>query len=246
MRETAQVVFFTILLTGSGITLANEESDQNYSDSLISTLEKMGASQSEIDSTPVAGVFEVTTSDGSIFYVTQDGKHVFTGELHSIDGRDSRNLTEERRYEDRRELLAQLPIDETPSFAPKKQTDHVVYVFTDVDCSYCRLLHRNIEGYKEAGIEIRYLAYPRAGVESETYINMVSAWCASDPKDALTNLKKGKRIKLEQCESAVLSHVELGKRFQITGTPSLVLESGQIIPGYVQPDRLKRALAQQQ
>lgn len=246
MRETAQVALFAILLTACGLTVADEESATEYSEYLVSTLAKMGASQSDIDSTPVAGVFEVTTSDGGIFYITEDGKHVFTGELHSIDGSNSRNLTEERRYEERRELLAQLSIDETPSFAPKEQTDHVVYVFTDVDCTYCRALHRNIEGYMEAGIEIRYLAYPRAGVESETYMNMVSAWCASDPKDALTQLKKGKRIKLEQCESAVPSHVELGKRFQITGTPSLVLESGQIIPGYVQPDRLKRALARQQ
>ena len=246
MKDTIQFVLCAILLVASGITLAQEESEEKYSEGLVSTVGKMGASQTDIDSTPIEGVFEVGTGDGNIFYVTHDGKYVFTGELHSIEENDSRNLTEERRYRDRRELLAQLSLDDTPSFAPKKQTEHIVYVFTDVDCSYCRLLHKNIEGYTEAGIEIRYLAYPRAGRESETYINMVSAWCASDPRDALTKLKKGKRIKLEQCESAVPSHVELGKRFKITGTPSLVLESGQIIPGYVQPDRLKRALASQQ
>lgn len=245
MREFIQSALFAILLTTSGIALVGEESDEKYSEGLVSTLEKIGASLSEIDTTPIEGMFEVGTSDGNIFYITHDGKYVFTGDLHSIDGSDSRNLTEERRYQDRKDLLAQLSIDETLNFAPKKETEHVVYAFTDVDCSYCRLLHRNMEGYADAGIEIRYLAYPRAGMESETYINMVSAWCASDPKDAITKLKKGDRIRLEQCENPVASHVELGRKLKITGTPTLVLENGQVIPGYVPPDRLKRALANQ-
>lgn len=245
MKEFTQSLFFAILLTASGTTLAEEDNEGKYSEGLVSTLGNMGASLEEIDSTPIDGMFEVGTSDGNIFYITDDGKYVFTGELHSIDGIVTRNLTQDRRYEIRRDLIAQLSTDETLNFAPKEQTEHIVYAFTDVDCSYCRLLHRNIEGYAEAGIEIRYLAYPRAGMESETYTNMVSAWCASDRRDAITKLKTGKRIKLEQCENPVASHVELGKKLKITGTPTLVLESGRVIPGYLPPDRLKRELASQ-
>ena len=44
------------------------------------------------------------------------------------------------------------------------------------------------------GIEVRYLAFPRAGVGSKTYNSMVSAWCADDPNTAITALKARQTI----------------------------------------------------
>lgn len=233
----------SLFLLASAIALFGEESANEYSDGLKSTLEALGSSLSAVVSTPVAGVLEIEAPDGNILYITEDGKHVFTGELHSIEGTKTRNLTEERRSLARRELMAQLTKDETLNFAPNGKTEHIVYAFTDVDCGYCRTLHNNIEGYGAEGIEIRYLAYPRAGTNSETYRKMVSAWCATDPNDAITKLKEGESIKRELCENPVDSHMELGRKLKISGTPTLVLESGQVIPGYLPPDRLKQALA---
>ena len=42
------------------------------------------------------------------------------------------------------------------------------------------------------GVEVRYLAYPRAGLESESYYKIATAWCADDPNEALTDFKNGK------------------------------------------------------
>ncbi|HAH80198.1 MAG TPA: protein-disulfide isomerase, partial [Gammaproteobacteria bacterium] len=44
---------------------------------------------------------------------------------------------------------------------------------TDVDCGYCRKLHNEMAQINELGIEVRYLAYPRAGVDSDTHDKMV-------------------------------------------------------------------------
>ena len=138
-------------------------------------------------------------------------------------------------------LLSKLSADDTLNFPPE-EVKHVVYAFTDVDCGYCRVLHENIEGYKAAGIEIRYLAYPRAGIDSKTYKKMVSAWCSDDPNEAIGLLKRGKSIKQASCENPVEDQFELGKKMRISGTPALILEDGQVIPGFVPPARLKAAL----
>ncbi|MCY3883810.1 MAG: DsbC family protein [Gammaproteobacteria bacterium] len=243
MRTIFQSTVLSIFLSVTGVAVYSEENENEYSDGLKSTLKGLGTSLSEIASTPVAGVFEIEAPDGNILYVTEDGKHVFTGELHSIEGTKTRNLTEERRSHARRELMAGLTMDETLNFAPTGNTEHIVYAFTDVDCGFCRTLHDNIEGYGAEGIEIRYLAYPRAGTKSETYKKMVSAWCATDPNDAITKLKEGEPIKRENCDNPIASHMELGRKLKISGTPTLILESGRVIPGYLPPDRLKQALA---
>ena len=71
-----------------------------------------------------------------------------------------------------------------------------IYVFTDVDCGYCRKLHSEIENYLKEGIQVNYLAYPREGLESKTYEKMQHAWCSDQPQRSLTSLKSGKTIKI--------------------------------------------------
>ena len=68
-----------------------------------------------------------------------------------------------------------------------------VQVFTDVDCGYCRKLHGEMAQINELGIEVRYLAYPRAGMDSETYDKMVSAWCSKEPPEVVNPIKGWQR-----------------------------------------------------
>ncbi len=76
-------------------------------------------------------------------------------------------------------------------FAPPNPK-YTVTVFTDIECGYCRKLHSEIAEYNRQGIAIEYLAFPRMGLGSEDYRNMVSVWCASDRRKALTDAKNGK------------------------------------------------------
>jgi thiol:disulfide interchange protein DsbC len=106
-------------------------------------------------------------------------------------------------------------------------------VFTDVDCPYCRKLHAEVEALNDMGIAVRYLAFPRTGLNTETHIKMISTWCAPDRLAMMTSAKRGGDVPKADCENPVASQYQLGREVGVTGTPALVLEDGTILPGYV-------------
>ena len=115
-------------------------------------------------------------------------------------------------------------------------------MFTDIDCGYCRKLHREIPQLNEMGIEVSYLAYPRAGIGSQSYSKYVSAWCAEDKLGALTLAKNGQEIPAKNCDNPIAAQYELGQQMGISGTPAIVLEDGRLIPGYLNAQKLANAL----
>ena len=84
-------------------------------------------------------------------------------------------------------------------------------VFTDVDCGYCRKLHMEMDEINALGIEVRYLAFPRAGPGSRSYEKIVSAWCAKDAQQAITELKMGRSIPDRSCANPVMEQYALGQ-----------------------------------
>ena len=118
------------------------------------------------------------------------------------------------------------------------KADHTVTVFTDIDCGYCRKLHSQIDEYEDEGIRVRYVFYPRAGVKSESYKEAVSVWCSEDRNKAMTEAKAGRLMEEKTCDNPVQSHMELGELLGISGTPAIVLDNGDLVPGYVPPKRL--------
>ena len=185
--------------------------------------------------TPVDGLFEVASRSGDtidVIYVTSNGSHYFTGDLVLLEESGPVNLTEQRIDASRRLLLEQLDIADMVVFAPSEETKAALYVLTDVDCGFCRRFHQEVADLTALGVEIRYLAYPRAGIGSPAYDKMVSAWCSNDRKQALARLKVGGDVKEETCESPVASQYATGQRLGVRGTPSLITEGGRIIGGY--------------
>ena len=115
-----------------------------------------------------------------------------------------------------------------------KNTKHIITVFTDVDCGYCRKFHSEIDEYNNIGITVNYVAFPRSGPESPSYNKIVGAWCSSNPKEILTLQKKGEEPKTSLCQDhPVINHYLLGQKLEITGTPAIISESGVLYPGYV-------------
>jgi thiol:disulfide interchange protein DsbC len=127
-------------------------------------------------------------------------------------------------------------------FPPAGPTKHTVTVFTDIDCGYCRKLHQEIADYNQQGIKVRYLMYPRAGVGSESYNKAVWVWCADDRQDAITRAKRGEEIPHKTCANPVKEQFELGQTLGVRGTPSIILENGQMVPGYVPAAQLAQML----
>ena len=81
----------------------------------------------------------------------------------------------------RRQIFSTMDTDDFIVFKPEGETKAILNVFTDIDCGYCRKLHREVPALNQMGVEVRYLAYPRAGVDSQSYKKIATAWCADDP-----------------------------------------------------------------
>ena len=185
-----------------------------------------------VNASPLPGIYELTLTGGTVFYGTEDGKYLFAGDLYELGETDLVNLADIGRSAGRRDLMAAVALEDMVVFPADGQTKAVINVFTDVDCGYCRKLHQEVPALNELGIEVRYLAYPRAGVGSPSYAKIVSAWCADDPNGAITELKAGNEIPEKTCDNPVAAQFDLGREVGVTGTPAIVLEDGRLLPGY--------------
>lgn len=192
----------------------------------------------EIRSTPLDNLYEVTFGT-RLVYITSDGRYLVQGKLVDLETREE--ITDARLAELKLAALARVGEDQMLIYGPA-DAKHTVTVFTDIDCGFCRKLHSEMGRYNAKGIRIRYLFYPRAGVGSDSYDKAVSVWCADDRKAAMDAAKAGKDIPRKTCDNPVAGHYELGQAFRIQGTPALILDDGEVLPGYVPADKLGKAL----
>ena len=189
----------------------------------------------------IPGMYAIELSGGTTLYGTADGQHFFSGDLFAVQD-DLVNLSEQRRDKKRQQLMAQQSLEDMIVFPAVGEPRGYIQVFTDVDCGYCRKLHNEMAQINELGIEVRYLAYPRAGVDSDTHEKMVSAWCAKDRQSAITQLKAGASVPTKTCQNAISDHYGLGQQLGISGTPAIVLADGRLLPGYLPAERLAAAV----
>lgn len=192
-----------------------------------------------VSETPIDGILQVQIN-GDIVYTTADGKFLLQGRLIDLDTRA--DLTEQAKSELRKALLSSIDTSKEITFAPENPEFDLI-VFTDIDCGYCRKLHSQIAEYNAQGIAVHYMAFPRAGLGSESYDKAVSVWCAADQQTALTNAKAGTDPEPLTCENPVAEQYQLGLDLGVSGTPALLTSSGQLIPGYMPPEVLRERLA---
>jgi thiol:disulfide interchange protein DsbC len=192
-----------------------------------------------INASPIDGWY--TVQRGSIIaYISADGRYLLQGDLIDLDRQV--NLSEESRNDARRELVATLDDKDSILFSPAKPT-HSVTVFTDVDCTYCRKLHAQIDEYMAEGIAIRYVLYPRNGPASRGWTTSEDVWCAKDRNRALTAAKMDREFETSKCDASMVTrHYTLGRDIGLTGTPAIVLEDGTLIAGYLPPSALSARL----
>ena len=196
-----------------------------------------------VTASEINGLYAVQIKDGPTVYTSPDGKYFVAGDLYQIQPGGFVNLGEQRRNGDRAKEIAALKTSDMIVFKPKGATKAVVNVFTDFDCGYCQKLHQEVPQLNAMGIEVRYLAYPRAGIGSETYQKLVTAWCAKDRQGTLTRFKNRENVPISTCaNNPVTAQFELGERIGVTGTPALITATGELIPGYMPAAELAQKL----
>ena len=218
--------------------------DQSLRGKLEQAIEVASKGQLKIVSlkpTPLATIYEVELNTGEVLYSDISGDYLFAGDMYRAGDAGLVNISTRAKQERSLTKIAAIPVDEMIVFTPDVVKASIT-VFTDVDCTYCRKLHSELDDLMEKGIEVRYLAYPRGGVEAASYDKMISVWCSDDRKKSLTQAKNGQNLPAGDCDSPVMAHHALGNELGISGTPALIFPDGTVIPGYMDADRLATML----
>ncbi len=238
LRQTTCVMIAAISLLTASVCGADDALDRDRL-KIMETFPELSAGA--IMPSPIPGLYEIMMR-GQISYVSADGQFLLQGDVY--DAKKELNLTESRREVARQAVIDQIGESSMIVFAPE-ETMHTVTVFTDIDCGYCRKLHRQIAEYNDLGIKVRYLFFPRSGPDTTSWFKAEKVWCSDDRNKALTSAKSGGMVDSEDCRpTPVAQHYELGRAIGIRGTPAIVAQSGELIPGYVPPEELLEFLSE--
>lgn len=233
IKNTTTFTLSLLALLLPGVSQADEAADIA---TLRAELVKMipVAEQAEITATDAEGVYRLLIQ-GTYAYAYVNGDYALIGDLFNT--KEQTNLGELAASERMSELIGAVPTSKMIVYGPENPKRYIT-VFTDIDCGYCQKLHREIPQLAAAGIQVRYLAYPRAGIPSGSSEKYVSVWCNEDQQAALTAAKAGQSVEAAVCDNPIAETFNLGREVGVRGTPTMIFDDGTVVPGYVQYDQL--------
>ncbi|EEX1005132.1 thioredoxin fold domain-containing protein [Escherichia coli] len=212
----------------------------SLSESAMNKLKMVGLSIEHIEPSPVENIYTVVSREG-ISYVSKDGDYIFTGSLFHVNGKNVENTTENAVLMGVREFAAKTKSIEYKSPVEK----YKLAIFTDITCGFCQKLHHDLKNYLDAGITIKFLAFPRAGLNSVVATNMAKIWCSPTANKALdaamsspSSIPEGRPD--DGCLETVKSHYQIASTIPLQGTPTMVSLSGkpQLFTGWLSPENL--------
>ena len=229
-----------ILLSTSacGADAGKAAPDKSAAEVKAGIAERLGVDVGDIRPSAIPGLFEVV-SGTEVGYVSEDGRYYVDGDVFDMQTRE--NLTDKRRQAGRAALIEGIKDSDAIVFSPK-EVKYTIDVFTDVDCTYCRKLHAEIEQFNSLGIKVRYLMYPRSGPGTAAWQQAQAVWCSADRKDALTRAKRGEHIEAKACKDPVAEQFRLGQELGVRGTPGIFTAKGDYVAGYMPAPRLLQHL----
>jgi thiol:disulfide interchange protein DsbC len=191
----------------------------------------------EVAKTPMPGLYEVRVGD-DLFYTDAEANFLLQGNL--IDTKLQRNLTEERLDKLNAIDFAQLPLKDAFTIV-RGDGRRKLAVFEDPNCPYCKHFERDLQ--KVDNVTVYMFLYPILGPDSiEKSRNL---WCAKDKGRAWQDwMVRDTPVPSATCDVAALSrNIEFGKKYRITGTPTLLFADGTRVAGAVPATQVEKRLA---
>lgn len=223
------VLFFTalILLFKSGVSAASDINEK---------LQSAFGGQSVVIN-DYDGHLKEIIADSKVYFATHDGQYIFAGPI--LNTHQQEDIVSVREGVLRQSYLNGLPESTFINYPSNGSSRYEITVVTDIDCPYCRTLHTHIPKINELGISVNYIMLPRAGIGSSSYVKTDAALCSNKPAESITSAMQNKPTKPISCENSVLNkHMEIVKELRINSTPTIILPSGKLNLGLLNPDQL--------
>lgn len=224
-----------LLCLVSGASLADEASvkkllKKQFSDGVVESVKK----------TPYLGLYEVVT-DGDLLYTDEKASYFFFG--HIVDPKTMQSLTEERMQQ-----LQQLKNSRVIQFdslplelaikSVKGNGQRKLAVFSDPNCPYCRQLEKELA--KITNVTIYTMLYPVLRGSEDV---AKSIWCSADRLKAWDDLMlQGIAPTGQDCETPLATLLQTGRKYRVSGTPTMVFADGSIAPGMIPAEVIEKRL----
>jgi thiol:disulfide interchange protein DsbC len=191
----------------------------------------------EVIKSPMAGLYEIRVNGNEIYYTDAEANYLVQGNL--IDTRLKRNLTEERIEKLSAIDFGALPLKDAFTMV-RGNGKRKLAVFEDPNCGYCKRFEKDLQ--KVDNVTVYLFLYPILGKDSVEKSKNI--WCAKDKTKAWQDwMVRDVTPAAASCDSAaVVRNVELGRKFKITGTPTLVFADGSRVPGAVSAEQVEKRL----
>lgn len=191
----------------------------------------------EISKTPVNGLFEIRVGT-DVYYSDAQGNYLIQGNL--IETKNMRNLTQERVNKLTAIAFDTLPFKDAFTIVQGNGKRQLA-AFEDPNCGYCKRFERDLQ--KIDNVTLHLFLYPILGADSVEKSKAI--WCAKDQGKAWQDwMLRSVTPPAASCDSAALArNVELGRKFKINGTPTLVFADGSRVPGAISADEVEKRLA---
>lgn len=238
MRSASALIALALALTASQVNAATVE------ETITQKINSMDArvKVNHVEKSTIDGLYLVDLEGGDQLFVNKDATQFIQGNQYGLDEKGKViNVSERKRQAVAAKEIASIPVKDMIIY-PAAEKKATITVFTDPTCPYCKLLHESIPELNKAGFEVRYLAFPRMGLGSDTHANLASAWCSPDQQGAMTKLFKHEAIPEIKCTNPVADDFLLGQKLGVMGTPTIFLENGKKMAGMQTLDQLKLEL----
>ena len=191
----------------------------------------------EVSPTPMKGLYEVRIGT-DLFYTDAKGNYVIQGEL--IDTKVRRNLTEDRINKLTAVDFSALPLKDAFTIV-RGDGKRKVAVFEDPNCGYCKRFERDMQNVDN--VTVYLFLYPILSPDSAEKSRNI--WCAKDKAAAWQDyMVKDKTPAAASCDTSALQrNLALGKKYKITGTPTLIFADGSRVPGAIGAKDVEKHLA---
>jgi thiol:disulfide interchange protein DsbC len=220
-----------------GSTLAATAGEADIRKNLASRIPQF-ANIDEVRRTPVAGLFEVRINGFEIYYTDEMGNYLLQGNLIDVQAR--KNLTEERV-----DKLTAVDFDKLPMKDAFKivrgNGKRKLAVFEDPNCGYCKQFERELKTIDN--VTVYLFLYPVLGPDSN--VKSRDIWCSKDKAKTWTDwMTTGVKPETGSCDvTALQRNVEFGRKYNITGTPTLFFADGTRAPGAIPAAQVEKQLA---
>jgi len=196
-----------------------------------------GVKVDSVTKTPYLGLYEVRM-DSELIYTDEKMNYIFSGNI--IDAKSMQNLTEKRLRDLSSVKWDNLPLDTTVKTV-RGNGKRVLAVFSDPNCPYCKRFEKDLAKIND--ITIYTFLYPI--LSQDSIDKSKGVWCAADKSRAWNDLMlNGTVPAAARCDTPIERTLELGRKYRVSGTPTLFFANGQRVPGAISADQIEKLLAE--